>query len=419
MLDDPKIGTLPDWAYRRWIEFLLLAKEYDHDGLLQPVGDMAWRLRLPVETVSEALRALERVGVARESSDGWLIVNFAKRQAALPSKDRSEKFRAKHRGVLAVQEISDETRAIDIYSKLPQAAGVYSIRTPSGKKYIGASKNVQTRIRQHLTDGRSLKDHFLFGDVKEHGIGALAITILETTDDLSELANMEIKWQDYYREEDSLNKEPGKRNHTWITNETGGIRSEKPNDTQTLRSQRKRSEEESEEEAEQINAGAAGKILPGQRSSYQEWPAIPNAQTAEKVFQQVTGMTTFPGRARDNDIERICALYDRHHEQTPAYLNTYWQAWLQRGYNRVNTGWLDWAVSGQIPRWRGNGNGNGAGPPGIDPAIGTDDPSVVSAFKYLKNNPHGGGREDALERLKSKGFDYDSEQQKLRPISGK
>jgi len=321
MLDDPKIGTLPDWAYRRWIEFLLLAKEYDHDGLLQPVGDMAWRLRLPVETVSEALRALERVGVARESSDGWLIVNFAKRQANVSSTERVKHYRAR-------KEAEEAKRNV------PQNETIMKRNVPMD----------ETQLKRNVPNSETF-----------------------------------LKRDETYTEE----------------------------------------EEESEEEAEQINAGAAGKILPGQRSSYQEWPAIPNAQTAEKVFQQVTGMTTFPGRARDNDIERICALYDRHHEQTPAYLNTYWQAWLQRGYNRVNTGWLDWAVSGQIPRWRGNRNGNGAGPPGIDPAIGTDDPSVVSAYKYLKNNPHGGGREDALERLKSKGFDYDSEQQKLRPISGK
>jgi hypothetical protein len=95
MLDDPKIGTLPDWAFRRWIEFLLVAKEYDHGGLLQPVCDLAWRLRLPETAVSEALRALERVGVVRESSDGWLIVNFAKRQAAAESAERVKQYRAR------------------------------------------------------------------------------------------------------------------------------------------------------------------------------------------------------------------------------------------------------------------------------------------------------------------------------------
>jgi len=162
-------------------------------------------------------------------------------------------------------------------------------------------------------------------------------------------------------------------------------------------------EEASRERAEEAEGG---ELLPGQ-SVYPEWPAIPDAMTAERVFQRVTQMPTFPGRSRDKDIDRICSIYDRHKFGTVEYLRPFWEAWLGRGYNRVNTDWLDWAISGQIPQPRPNGKHP---PParGADPRIGTDDPSVVSAFRYLEMNPNGKGREGALERLKQKGYTYDN-----------
>ena len=47
ILDDPKMGRLPDRLWRRTCELILLAKERAIDGSLPPLHDMAWRLRLP------------------------------------------------------------------------------------------------------------------------------------------------------------------------------------------------------------------------------------------------------------------------------------------------------------------------------------------------------------------------------------
>jgi hypothetical protein len=44
ILDDPKMGQLPDGLWRSAIELFLLAGENGNDGLLQPVTDLAWRL---------------------------------------------------------------------------------------------------------------------------------------------------------------------------------------------------------------------------------------------------------------------------------------------------------------------------------------------------------------------------------------
>jgi hypothetical protein len=80
LLDDPKMGRLPDWLWRRAIELFLLAGENGNDGLLQPVDDIAWRLRVSVEKLTEALQALSEVGVVHESPDGWVVTHFKERQ---------------------------------------------------------------------------------------------------------------------------------------------------------------------------------------------------------------------------------------------------------------------------------------------------------------------------------------------------
>lgn len=93
ILDDPKMGKLPDWLFRRAIELFLLAGENDKDGLLQPVADMAWRLRADERRFAESLQALSKVGVVHETPEGWMVTNFAKRQARVPDDERQRRKR--------------------------------------------------------------------------------------------------------------------------------------------------------------------------------------------------------------------------------------------------------------------------------------------------------------------------------------
>jgi hypothetical protein len=97
ILDDVKLFVLPDWAKWRFVQFMLVAKEHNRNGLLPPVTKMAWRLRLATDQVEEGLRALEEVGVVATTPDGWLVVNFAKRQAAISSTERSRQSRGLQR----------------------------------------------------------------------------------------------------------------------------------------------------------------------------------------------------------------------------------------------------------------------------------------------------------------------------------
>jgi hypothetical protein len=73
---DPKTGRMPDWLRRRAVELFLLAGENGDDGLLQPVEDMAWRLRTSSEELTEALRALSQVGIVYETPQGWVVTGF-------------------------------------------------------------------------------------------------------------------------------------------------------------------------------------------------------------------------------------------------------------------------------------------------------------------------------------------------------
>ena len=97
ILDDPKIGLMPDWLFRRFIELLLVAKEYNKDGLLQPVPKLAWRIRLGEDQVEDALRALMEVGVVAKTPDGWLIVKFAERQKPVSGGERMRQYRKRNR----------------------------------------------------------------------------------------------------------------------------------------------------------------------------------------------------------------------------------------------------------------------------------------------------------------------------------
>jgi hypothetical protein len=95
ILDDPKMGQLPDWLWRRAIELFLLAGESGNDGLLQPVTDLAWRLRVSAVKLTESLQALSEVGVVHETPQGWMVTNFKKRQYS-ESVERMRRYRKRN-----------------------------------------------------------------------------------------------------------------------------------------------------------------------------------------------------------------------------------------------------------------------------------------------------------------------------------
>jgi len=95
MLDDTKVGFMDDWLFRRFIFFILAAKEYNKDGLLQPINKLAWRLRMTEEQTLKALADLQEINITRETPEGWMIINYAKYQAPVPGAERMRHSRAK------------------------------------------------------------------------------------------------------------------------------------------------------------------------------------------------------------------------------------------------------------------------------------------------------------------------------------
>ncbi len=98
VIDDPKMGRLPDNLWRRFFECCLLAGELDDSGRLPSLDDIAWRLRIGNETLQGELNELLRLGLLEcygqeHGPDYWQVKNFGKRQGAMTGAERVKRHR--------------------------------------------------------------------------------------------------------------------------------------------------------------------------------------------------------------------------------------------------------------------------------------------------------------------------------------
>ncbi|OGD40096.1 MAG: hypothetical protein A2V45_08215 [Candidatus Aminicenantes bacterium RBG_19FT_COMBO_58_17] len=171
VLDDPKMGKLPDWLYRRCIEFFLLAGRQDQDGLLPPVEDMLWTLHLPDEMkLRQALQMLAEVGVTYCDDQGqWWIKNFAKRQAASTSTERVRQYRKRERNVDETKRFIDRDIELDIdIDRESEDASV-----PDGFEKLRELAERLTGLMMTATDSRTIKVWEQSGVVEGDIAGAL------------------------------------------------------------------------------------------------------------------------------------------------------------------------------------------------------------------------------------------------------
>src|SRR6185503_1706467 len=68
-LDDPKLQRLPPDVFKSWFNLMCLASQ--HDGVLPPLDDIAFRLRKTPEQVEKLLRELASRGLL-DDVDGQL-----------------------------------------------------------------------------------------------------------------------------------------------------------------------------------------------------------------------------------------------------------------------------------------------------------------------------------------------------------
>ena len=99
ILRDPKMGLLDDHTWRRSIELFLIAGERNEEGRLPSTSDTAWMLRTSEQDLQESLEKLTELGIAQQDEAGWLISNFAKRQAPLSAAERMRLYRKRKRSV--------------------------------------------------------------------------------------------------------------------------------------------------------------------------------------------------------------------------------------------------------------------------------------------------------------------------------
>ena len=92
ILDDHKMGMLPDHLYRRVIEIFLLAGEKNEKGLLPTIEAMSWRLRTTPEELEKDLTELAEKNIVNKQNGNWMVTKFAERQAPM---DKAEYMRRK------------------------------------------------------------------------------------------------------------------------------------------------------------------------------------------------------------------------------------------------------------------------------------------------------------------------------------
>lgn len=114
ILDDPKMGRLPDHLFRRAIEMFLLAGSEDNGGYLPKLADMAWRLHTGEEDVLNCLEALSKLDIVEETDDGWLVVHFSDRQDAASNAERQARYRSRRQKSEYYNATDNETNNGDV-----------------------------------------------------------------------------------------------------------------------------------------------------------------------------------------------------------------------------------------------------------------------------------------------------------------
>jgi len=98
ILDDSKMGRMPDRLWRRAIELFLIAGECDGDGSLPTVGDMAYRLRLTDDELIDDINHLIKDKIISQREDGsYYVTNFDERQGPMSKAEYMRRSREQSR----------------------------------------------------------------------------------------------------------------------------------------------------------------------------------------------------------------------------------------------------------------------------------------------------------------------------------
>ena len=97
ILEDPKMMKLTDRLFSLSIKLFLLAGDYEQNGYLPNVEDMAWRLRDRIEDLETDLSDLATAGIVQMKDDNWYVTKFEARQAPVNPTERWHRWKDRQR----------------------------------------------------------------------------------------------------------------------------------------------------------------------------------------------------------------------------------------------------------------------------------------------------------------------------------
>ena len=96
ILEDKKYHKMPERAQLAMHEIFLVCKMVEQDkltGLVPCIEDIAWLSRKPEEYWKEVIPELIKYAIIREEGNGYLIINYVKRQQPIPDDERMRQYR--------------------------------------------------------------------------------------------------------------------------------------------------------------------------------------------------------------------------------------------------------------------------------------------------------------------------------------
>jgi DnaD/phage-associated family protein len=112
ILRDPKMGTLPDRLWRRTIEMFLLAGSTFDNGLLPPLVEIAWHLRINAEELETELIELQKVGILSVLDGQWFVTNFQKRQAPMEKSEYMRRLRSEKKAEQSQDPVTNGNKPV-------------------------------------------------------------------------------------------------------------------------------------------------------------------------------------------------------------------------------------------------------------------------------------------------------------------
>ena len=174
ILDDPKMGRMPDRLWRRTIELFLLAGELDQEGLLPSVHDMSWRLRVNDDALQDDLNLLISYGIVTVDNDVFTVTKFAERQTAMTATERAARDRAAKKNAVYYGE-SESARELSVRKAY---ADCNETRELSVRKANTDIDKIREEVEED-TDTEPLPPAGAIFKVYESEIGVLTATIAE------------------------------------------------------------------------------------------------------------------------------------------------------------------------------------------------------------------------------------------------